>query len=139
MCCTWAFPRDQKHDTYVYIHTYTSEPAIRDDLPHAKALGNYVTFSSSLPPSLFLSLPLPPSPSLSLPLPPLFIVQPVLVVDLGFTKEVHGMSMEAGGVAFCQVHASVVTYWIGIHTCTSDISQCGQQYVTCYTCTCICT
>ena len=24
-------------------------------------------------------------------------------------------------MAFCQVHASVVTYWIGIHTCISDI------------------
>ena len=31
------------------------------------------------------------------------------------------MSMEAGGVAFCQVHTSVVTYWIGIHTCISGI------------------
>ena len=31
------------------------------------------------------------------------------------------MSMEAGGMAFCQVHTSVVTYWIEIHTCISDI------------------
>ena len=41
----WPSPRGQKRDIYTYIHTYihtTSEPAIRDYLPRAKALGNHV-------------------------------------------------------------------------------------------------
>ena len=66
-----------ENETHVYMHTYISEPAIiRDYLPHATSAVMY----------LF--------PSPSLPLSPLFIVQPVVVVDLGISKV---MCMEAGG------------------------------------------
>ena len=69
---------------------------------------------------------LSPSVPLSLPLPPLFIVEPVPLGDLGFTKGVHVMCMKAEGVAFCQVHASVVTHWSYLYFTISTV-----QCVTC--------